>query len=526
MSSKLHKKIKFGGIVNKTPDKDSFESVMLMINNPRTRITHISYSSLKGFIFKLRIEPENGKADLDECDIEFYGLNENKTAFDAPIDTLVIKMTITHEYKPIELTKYIDINNDYSVNKVSDTYDEFFKEAVVQSEIYDITVSKGEPICPALVNFSYFDNMEDSDSFLNLCNEKCEDDESKQMIKYIKTELNRIDDCNLGIIFMESAVEFESLYNIEKNMDDIELRELHIDVMIQVIRLLNETEYVHCDFHANNCMVKRNDDGSFKVYIIDFGRIINVTTIPIDYQKIVLKKAIEKFPNSPLIIEQNGQLTLSPKFNIHITQFTDDLVHILLLFIASVEYMYFHLEFLSNKSNIDQHFLKRYIGDNYFFYKIAESLNIYYNLASYPKQYAKLDKNKIYVRTIDDLNPNKICTLPIRKLPKLQPNMMMPPSSPSDISSTDGSSVVSRTDGSSVVSRPYGTPIGFSPEPVIGSPLPKGSPMNMIKQRNAPRSVERKKKNPNRPSFYGGSKSKSKKNKSKSKMRKSRKCKI
>ena len=85
-----------GGLVKKNGDVTNFEAFMNMINNERAEITKISFDSSFGFIFKLHVP------NIQECEQQFYGLNETKTDFDAPIDTLVIKMSILDEKSKLE----------------------------------------------------------------------------------------------------------------------------------------------------------------------------------------------------------------------------------------------------------------------------------------------------------------------------------------------------------------------------------------------------------------------------------------
>jgi serine/threonine protein kinase len=280
-----------GGMVTKIKNENSFRSLMRMIKNPNCKITCCSYSSLRGFVFKLHID----KPTLDNCDTEFFGMNDSNTAFNLPVNTLIIKMAIITD-RPVMLTDYVAVNRK-PVDKASETLDSFKNEAKVQSIIYKKTLSNGsgtsgDPVCPAIVDFSLLEHYV-ALKFLDAVKDKCSaDTEATNMIKYMNGYLKRFfgltifKKCYLGVITMEMASGYESFYAvsdriIERNgMNDslkqTELMKLDNSVILKIIRLYNEAGIVHCDLHGNNVMVKKNDDGTYKVYIIDFGVYVDV----------------------------------------------------------------------------------------------------------------------------------------------------------------------------------------------------------------------------------------------------------
>ena len=137
--------------------------------------------------------------------IEFKGYNETKKKFDVPVDTLIIKMAILNDNDP-ELDDYMDRV------KECETLDNFKNEAILQSVIYKETISNGGSICPAIVDFSYFEDKVASKAFLESCLQKCADrNHAKPMLHYL---LNNTvaDGYRLAMITMESALDYKSYW--------------------------------------------------------------------------------------------------------------------------------------------------------------------------------------------------------------------------------------------------------------------------------------------------------------------------
>lgn len=435
--------ITYGGIVNKTPGKNSFVSIMQMLKNDRCKITSVSYSSLKGFVFKLHIEPEKGKMYLDECDVEFYGLNCNKTAFDADVDTLILKLAILHKSEEIELEPhYVAVSGDKK-DKQADVYSDFFSEAILQSYVYEKTVSKGEPICPALVDFSHFSDLNASIPFLDVLASRCyENDDAKPMIDYLKGQLTSVHDIELGMIAMEIANDFVSFYdaydqsvgasddyaaqtmleNGDPTPDQVKLCD---EVMTQAVRLLNEARCVHCDLHGNNVMVKTYYDGSHKIYLIDFGRVMYIDGLVSDMANLVNKYTDDIFNEQPFFALQDGKVSqLAPSIKPYTTAFTEEYVKTLVMLALSVDYAYNKYNFdWAESSKMNKNYVDYFNGNS--MVNIANALNVYYNLANF-SGYKQLDTNQNYDRSVTDIEELVTC---FRKKASAPVSLLKPTSS-------------------------------------------------------------------------------------------------
>jgi serine/threonine-protein kinase RIO1 len=416
-----------GGIVNKTSGKNNFDSIMNMLKNPRCQITTISYSSKYGFILHLRLSKQEGEANVPDADIEFYGLNESKTAFDSPIDAVVIKLAVLHDRdirtgKEKELSPYHSFSGlQKSVHKLADTIENYKKEALMQSKIYQLTASKGEPVCPSLIDFSHISDRLAIETFLDIVLKKCVDDESKHIIQYLKnafvyskqTERMYMDDVQLGIITMESASDYITAYNALWDWDLYGESYFAFceQILTQVLRLYNETHLVHVDFHMFNCLVKKNEDGSCRVYMIDFGRMVDADNLNQIQMFLAHKYAVSKFHRHHFFdIDKNTEppeLFVVPTIRKKEDHFDRKLCENLLFFIISLDYMNFN-----EKLNITD---MSYLHNIYYkaldpatsLDKIATALNNYYNTQGVSIQrfdnYNILKPGENYDRTIQDI---------------------------------------------------------------------------------------------------------------------------
>jgi len=161
--NKTKKRIKGGMKRINAALKNNFEAILAMMRKPGARLTKISGSSLKGFIFKLDVPPVQENA-------EFLGVNENGTAFTRPIYSLVFKFcVVSPPGTNVAGTKLppLTLSNGEAKDKETEFLEGFADEAKMQQEIFLSTVTPiGKYICPAIVDFAYFTSA-DAAIFLN-----------------------------------------------------------------------------------------------------------------------------------------------------------------------------------------------------------------------------------------------------------------------------------------------------------------------------------------------------------------------
>jgi len=382
-----------GGVVNKTLGKDNFDSLFQFINHPGCEITSISYKSLKGFVFKLHIN------NLEEKDTEFYGLNSTTNIFDIPVDTIIIKLAILNEDEDDkDLPDYEEKYNEKGVSgKEMESHEDFKNEAILQSQIYEKTLSKGQPICPALIDFAVFDATKMR--FLDLLESKCNNnDESKQMILYIKSALDANDHCKLGMISMESAATYKTFYDVydfiedENTIEDTPLKKQKLceEAVFQIIRLYNECRIVHCDLHGNNIMVKKIEGSDkYKIFVIDFGRVVKIDELKFSEKYKILQYGMKVFRTSFLnqVETPRGK---GDSLRIHldyidtikkngVVEFDKNYVKTIIQFIISVDYMYNYENFeYEQESKIQNNYVDG-IDRETSYKTIVNDLNNYYS---------------------------------------------------------------------------------------------------------------------------------------------------
>jgi serine/threonine protein kinase len=381
-----------GGVVNKTAGKDNFDSIVSILKHERCEITYISFSSLKGFVFKVHVP------NLTPDQTEFYGLNENTKIFDVPVDTFVLKMAILYSGESTSDTiltlpiPYQSDNPRYNpIPKEMERFANFHNEATTQSEIYEQTLSKGQPICPALIDLSHFTNLDSSIPFLKALEKKCKDDESITMLDYITNILTSVHDCQLGMITMESAIGFESFYEVYDNFGEMKSgtmqmsghgktppstnqTNLCIDVIVQIIRLLNETRIVHCDLHGENILI---DKRSKKIVIIDFGLILKIDHLNLQQRRIAQQFAKDAFFTHSFFNEM-GNYELSKNIRENVFVFDKNYAKTITQFIISIDYMFNKYNFNVMQGSKIQNWYKSRI--NFKSYgDITNKLNSYYS---------------------------------------------------------------------------------------------------------------------------------------------------
>jgi len=352
-------------VVNKNPNKKNFDSIVNMLAHPNCKISDVSYSSLKGFVFKLYVE------GLEEKDVEFYGLNEETNVFDVPVNTLIIKMTIlyTREGNIIQqLNDYANVLKSV-IQKESETFDNFKNEALIQSMIYEKTLIKGEPLCPALIDFSHFNDREASDAFLNAIMDKCITEESKSMISYLLNETQN-QFYQLAMITMESALDYEK-YSVARTKYSDSKNILKSQALSKIIRLFNETRITHCDLHGGNLLVKRKENGMFKLVMIDFGMALNV-----DFLTHIEKETLQGYAEGLFEVYDffDNNANVSEDLSLNVFSVNETTVEKIIQFVVCVDLMYgkTRLE-LSERSPI----YKNYYVTN--FKLVIENLKSYYS---------------------------------------------------------------------------------------------------------------------------------------------------
>ena len=268
-----------GGVRQIDLSVSSFFAVLLMICARGATLTLISYSSLKGFVFRLVIPTHL-------CS-QFFTLNPQKTAFNKPVVTLILKFEILSRdeegLSPL-------IVNGKSYTKVTDRIIDFHNEAKTQQNIYKDTLwPNGHPTTLSVADFSYFD-IAGADILLEKLH-GIADPSSKVILEYLHAELvsnvsraqygYTVYPRHLGMIAMEEASEgFMTIAQIVQSNGNREALKFDcLYAFAENIILFVKLKILNYDCNRSNVMGNPTDidvNTLDRAELIDFGRILNI----------------------------------------------------------------------------------------------------------------------------------------------------------------------------------------------------------------------------------------------------------
>lgn len=329
-------KIYRGGLKcrNKYHSFDHLTMLMQMINVPDCVLDKVSYDSSCGFIFKL-----NAPESTDPESLPFLNLNKEGSNYNVPVFSIILKLTLLYQDARSESRiyipqRYVDKENraySHRFNKQS----EFINETKALNKIYKKTMLSGASICPSILLSLIFNNDPAKiilDKLNRVSSRSGDDNESHRMIEYILNQINSDKDIVLGIIAMESIIEYKtieelitrtSLDNINKYItenpepevlsEDTELDEdidedlikevtlvvnenptsvsksiqpkskiiapvdkefIYCNVLFNILRTFYESGFINLDLHRNNAMGLLDfDQMELNIKIIDFESI-------------------------------------------------------------------------------------------------------------------------------------------------------------------------------------------------------------------------------------------------------------
>jgi len=260
-------KNKKGGIFNDSlPGKNTEETFYDLIQN--SSITYLSKGA-NGLIFKVVVKPGYTSSYK-------YIYSDS---FNKPVTELILKLTLMMDfdeknYSPEDLPDL----NDYDKNEIEN----FKNEINVQTDIFLGSIEYLQPLCPSIVYSDILYNKESKEKFINtLIHKNPQLKQSKIPFNGLGIELKsdtlKQDNIKLGIIAMECATGYRTLWNIvnDKRIDD-ETKILYVNYSLYVIlKLALDFGYTHGDYHSGNIMI--NPDITYfnglkgRAMLIDFG---------------------------------------------------------------------------------------------------------------------------------------------------------------------------------------------------------------------------------------------------------------
>ena len=227
-----------------------------------------------------------------------YLYNHNGIRFVLKVSVLTDDESLDDPILPIPY-EYTEEGNNFSIQKRIDLYSNFNKEAKTQNNVYQKSYKK--PLCPKLIDFYSIDNFGDQIAFLVKL-QQISDEKSKNTIDnllkniYFKYEKNN----KLGVIAMEYTDGYIPLSSFIKTLIDNEKKEIYENIICNAIRLLNETNQIHCDLNYGNIMVKDIND----ILFLDFARM---EQHKMEFKQNFTKEDIENIVGKIIEIDENYQ---------------------------------------------------------------------------------------------------------------------------------------------------------------------------------------------------------------------------
>lgn len=300
-----------GGLKLKDPSKTGFNAIYEMLNRPSAVLKLMTYSSLKGFIVTL---------DVDPSDSEYLNVDVNGR-FTDPVTSFLLKFAVITPQNDTSLETFVGPRG--TKDKASESADSYFEEAKLQNKIWKKSIAGGRPeICPPIANFSLF-NVRNSKLLLQFLYSKSNDNDTRSVFRYLlkvnNTVRNGKKENALGVIVMpkvesETLADIMEINTVQDTYDPINAHSKEIldavcaCVTAQTVRLFIDIGVIHFDLHAGNSLISKSNSNCV---LIDFGRASSILTDEEDDyfdvdEKEEMKQKKEEFYNKFFQIEANS----------------------------------------------------------------------------------------------------------------------------------------------------------------------------------------------------------------------------
>lgn len=340
------KKHLVGGVKQKNLSLTSWQAVYKMISTPGATLTAISYSSVEGFIFKLDIPHEKQHA-------EFYGLNEDGTAFNNPIYSLIFKFAIISQTSGDKLHKPLIVTDrsgrSEEIRKDMPKLRDFIYEAHAQQYIYNTTLYPvGRPITIGVLDFSYFDRISSKKLIYKLKSLPPLNSNVEPMLNYLYKHVSG--DRMLGLITMDLVnSDFIKLYEVEDTTRDMNIINSDYNYAIaQILILFTKVRIINLDCHSGNILASKNSLSSIneiRSLLIDFGRILKLDGERYKHLEPKIREMYDKFNGTGSYDHYNDQFMKLDYTELYSLGTTDDdnsviiIMHHIIQFIAYIDYI-------------------------------------------------------------------------------------------------------------------------------------------------------------------------------------------
>lgn len=267
---------------------DKIRPVIDMLQSPHADLSLIAYTSGKGFVFRLDVQPGNSS---------YLGFNNQSNAFTNEVLSLCLKLVVVYspdpnnpnvgEGEPIEDFEnfgYPGNSFDPQIPKSTESKQSLFDEARYQQQAWKTSIyQNGIEVCPPVCDLSILTNI-GSGSFLDLLESVIitsqtsaeNKDRSNRTIEYLRRQLNP--NYSIGVLSMHTVIQsvqfadFTDRYDINTS----EGLDMYKRLAAQTMRLFLQEQMIHCDLHSGNALVSDATNPP-TCDIIDFGRVVRFT---------------------------------------------------------------------------------------------------------------------------------------------------------------------------------------------------------------------------------------------------------
>lgn len=273
-----------GGLKLIHQHKQRFQAVYDMLTSQSSRVTLLTYASLKAFMFVL---------DVDEADSEYLKLSGAQ--FTKRVTSFILKLAVITQHNDEDLGTFNP--KGVIIHKQSETKKSLLDESKIQQLIWKKSIEAGKPaICPSVANFSLFDNAESQEVLAFLRTKVSAVPTSVNVVDYLLAQTSRGHE--IGVIVMPNIENSKTLHDFLALPVSNAVKENAVaHVLAQVVRLFLEVGVVHFDLHAGNALISY--ENNLSTFIIDFGRVSNIANGTSDgYLKSKEKQKLVLFKNS------------------------------------------------------------------------------------------------------------------------------------------------------------------------------------------------------------------------------------
>ena len=227
-----------------------------------------------------------------------YLYDHNGIRFVLKVSVLTNDKSLDDPMLPIPY-QYTEKGNNFSIQKRIDLYSNFNKEAETQNNVYQNSYKK--PLCPKLIDFYSIDNFDDQIAFLVKLEQISYQYAKNTIDNFLKNIYFEFEKkYKLGVIAMEYTDGYIPLSSFIGTLIENEKKEIYENIICNAIRLLNETNQIHCDLNYGNIMVKDIND----ILFLDFARM---EQNKMEFKQNFAKKDIEDIISKIIEIDKKYQ---------------------------------------------------------------------------------------------------------------------------------------------------------------------------------------------------------------------------